>query len=162
MTLPNLPNGLTLSRIFLVPILVVVLLTRTERWELIGAAIFAVAALTDWLDGYLAPRRQQVTTLGITLGPVEPAREGQDGASGGGHSSPHPRREVSGTARGSGQGHPLAYRHSRPRLRPRLLPEVLSKGRGRAALRKPGVRRRYRSPVISGRPSRGYVGPKGG
>jgi len=40
-TLPNLPNGLTLGRIFLVPILVVVLLTRTERWELIGAAIFA-------------------------------------------------------------------------------------------------------------------------
>jgi CDP-diacylglycerol--glycerol-3-phosphate 3-phosphatidyltransferase len=70
MTLPNLPNGLTLSRIFLVPILVVVLLTRTERWELIGAAIFAVAALTDWLDGYLARRRKQVTTLGIMLDPV--------------------------------------------------------------------------------------------
>lgn len=70
MTLPNLPNTLTLSRIFLVPLLVVVLLTRTERWELIGAAIFAVAALTDWLDGYLARRRRQVTTLGIMLDPV--------------------------------------------------------------------------------------------
>jgi CDP-diacylglycerol--glycerol-3-phosphate 3-phosphatidyltransferase len=70
MTLPNLPNGLTLSRIFLVPLLVVVLLTRTEKWELIGAGIFAVAAFTDWLDGYLARRRKQVTTLGIMLDPV--------------------------------------------------------------------------------------------
>lgn len=70
MTLPNLPNGLTLSRIFLVPLLVVVLLTRTERWELIGGAIFGVAAFTDWLDGYLARRRGQVTTLGILLDPI--------------------------------------------------------------------------------------------
>lgn len=70
MTLPNLPNALTLTRIFLVPLLVVVLLTRTDRWELIGAAIFAVAALTDWLDGYLARRRKQITTLGIMLDPV--------------------------------------------------------------------------------------------
>jgi CDP-diacylglycerol--glycerol-3-phosphate 3-phosphatidyltransferase len=70
MGLPNLPNGLTLSRIFLVPILVAVLLTRTEQWELIGGGIFAVAALTDWLDGFLARRRGQVTTLGIMLDPV--------------------------------------------------------------------------------------------
>ena len=70
MTLPNLPNALTLSRIFLVPLLVVVLLTRTEGWQLIGAGIFAVAALTDWLDGYLARRRRQITTLGIMLDPV--------------------------------------------------------------------------------------------
>lgn len=70
MTLPNLPNALTLSRIFLVPLLVVVLLTRTERWEIIGGMIVAVAALTDWLDGYLARRRGQVTTLGIMLDPI--------------------------------------------------------------------------------------------
>jgi CDP-diacylglycerol--glycerol-3-phosphate 3-phosphatidyltransferase len=70
MKLPNLPNALTLSRIFLVPLLVVVLLTRTERWELIGGAIFGVAAFTDWLDGYLARRRKQVTTLGILLDPI--------------------------------------------------------------------------------------------
>jgi len=69
MPLPNIPNILTLSRIFLVPLLVVVLLTRTEQWELIGAGIFAVAALTDWLDGYLA-RRHEVTMLGIMLDPV--------------------------------------------------------------------------------------------
>lgn len=70
MTLPNLPNGLTLSRIFLVPLLVVVLLTRADQWELIGGIIFAVAAFTDWLDGYLARRRGQVTTLGIMLDPI--------------------------------------------------------------------------------------------
>jgi CDP-diacylglycerol--glycerol-3-phosphate 3-phosphatidyltransferase len=73
----NLPNGLTVSRIFLVPLLVVVLLTKFEgrlifgvRKELIGAAIFAVASLTDWLDGYFARRRQQVTTLGQMMDPV--------------------------------------------------------------------------------------------
>lgn len=70
MTLPNLPNGLTLSRIFLVPLLVVVLLTRYERWEFFGGIIFGVAALTDWLDGFLARRRRQVTTLGMLLDPV--------------------------------------------------------------------------------------------
>jgi CDP-diacylglycerol--glycerol-3-phosphate 3-phosphatidyltransferase len=73
----NLPNLLTLSRIFLVPLLVVVLLTKFEgrlvfgvRKELVGAAIFGVAALTDWLDGYLARRRQQVTTLGQLMDPL--------------------------------------------------------------------------------------------
>jgi CDP-diacylglycerol--glycerol-3-phosphate 3-phosphatidyltransferase len=73
----NLPNSLTLARIFLVPLLVVVLLTKFEgrlifgiRKELIGAAIFAIASLTDWLDGYLARRRQQVTTLGQMMDPV--------------------------------------------------------------------------------------------
>src|SRR6266513_2258212 len=67
----NLPNALTATRIFLVPLLVVVLLTKFEgrlifgvRKELIGAAIFGIAALTDLLDGYLARRRKQITTLG--------------------------------------------------------------------------------------------------
>jgi CDP-diacylglycerol---glycerol-3-phosphate 3-phosphatidyltransferase len=65
----NLPNALTVGRIFLVPLLVVVLLTKFEgrlilgvRKELVGAAIFGVAALTDLLDGYLARRRKQITT----------------------------------------------------------------------------------------------------
>ncbi len=75
--LMNLPNSLTVGRIILVPLLVVVLLTKFEgrlvfgvRKELIGAAIFALASLTDWLDGYLARRRQQVTKLGQFLDPV--------------------------------------------------------------------------------------------
>jgi len=77
MRLPNLPNSLTLTRIFLVPLLVVVLLTRFEGRqifgvpkELVGAAIFALASLTDWLDGYLARRRQQITPLGQIMDPL--------------------------------------------------------------------------------------------
>jgi CDP-diacylglycerol--glycerol-3-phosphate 3-phosphatidyltransferase len=73
----NLPNALTLGRIFLVPLLVVVLLTKFEGRqifglpkELVGAAIFGLASLTDWLDGYLARRRKQVTTLGQLMDPL--------------------------------------------------------------------------------------------
>jgi CDP-diacylglycerol--glycerol-3-phosphate 3-phosphatidyltransferase len=64
----NLPNGLTLMRIFLVPLLVAVLLTKYN--VLIAAAIFLAASLTDLLDGYIARKREQVTTLGILLDPV--------------------------------------------------------------------------------------------
>jgi CDP-diacylglycerol--glycerol-3-phosphate 3-phosphatidyltransferase len=73
----NLPNSLTVIRIFLVPLLVVVLLTKFEgrlvfgvRKELVGAAIFGLASLTDWLDGYLARRRKQITTLGQLMDPL--------------------------------------------------------------------------------------------
>jgi CDP-diacylglycerol---glycerol-3-phosphate 3-phosphatidyltransferase len=73
----NLPTTLTLVRIFLVPLLVVVLLTEFAGRqifgvpkELIGAAIFGVASITDWLDGYLARRRRQVTWLGQILDPI--------------------------------------------------------------------------------------------
>ncbi len=66
----NLPNSLTLLRIFLVPILVVVLLTRTEGGLLAGTGIFGLGVLTDYLDGYLARRRGQVTPLGILLDPI--------------------------------------------------------------------------------------------
>src|SRR5919112_6524894 len=73
----NLPNTLTLVRMFLVPLLVVVLLTEFEGRrilgmpkELVGAAIFGLASLTDWLDGYLARRRKQITTLGQLMDPL--------------------------------------------------------------------------------------------
>ena len=73
----NLPNSLTIARIFLVPLLVVVLLTSFEKEriaglpkEIVGAAIFGLASLTDWLDGYLARRRRQVTWLGQMLDPI--------------------------------------------------------------------------------------------
>jgi CDP-diacylglycerol---glycerol-3-phosphate 3-phosphatidyltransferase len=73
----NLPNALTLMRIFLVPLLVVVLLTEFEGHRVLGiskallaAGIFGVASITDWLDGYLARRRRQVTSLGQTLDPI--------------------------------------------------------------------------------------------
>ena len=66
----NLPNALTLLRIFLVPLLVVVLLTRVDGHVYLGAAIFAVAVLTDYLDGFFARRRNEVTRLGILLDPL--------------------------------------------------------------------------------------------
>src|SRR4051812_44745756 len=73
----NLPNALTISRIFFVPLLVVVLLTNFDGrnilgvpTELIGAAIFGIASITDWLDGYLARRRKQVTAIGQVLDPL--------------------------------------------------------------------------------------------
>ena len=73
----NLPNSLTIARIFLVPVLVSVLLTNFEGRlvlglpvELVGAAIFGIASLTDWLDGYLARRRGQVTWVGQVLDPI--------------------------------------------------------------------------------------------
>ena len=66
----NLPNALTLLRIFLVPLLVVVLLTRFEWHLYFGAAIYGLAVLTDFLDGFLARRRNQVTRLGIILDPL--------------------------------------------------------------------------------------------
>jgi CDP-diacylglycerol--glycerol-3-phosphate 3-phosphatidyltransferase len=66
----NLPNALTVLRIFLVPLLVVVLLTRFEGHLYLGAAIFGLAVLTDYLDGFLARRRNEVTRLGILLDPL--------------------------------------------------------------------------------------------
>jgi CDP-diacylglycerol--glycerol-3-phosphate 3-phosphatidyltransferase len=66
----NLPNALTVLRIFLVPLLVVVLLTRFEGHLYLGAAIFGLAVLTDYLDGYFARRRNEVTRLGILLDPL--------------------------------------------------------------------------------------------
>jgi CDP-diacylglycerol--glycerol-3-phosphate 3-phosphatidyltransferase len=73
----NLPNSLTVTRIFLVPLLVVVLLTKFEGRqifgvpkEFVGAAIFALASLTDWADGYFARRRKQITPLGQVIDPL--------------------------------------------------------------------------------------------
>lgn len=75
----NLPNALTILRIFFVPLLIAVLLTRrpnTELWgvgihfEIWGVLILLAAAFTDWADGYFARRRFQVTTLGILLDPI--------------------------------------------------------------------------------------------
>ena len=75
----NLPNSLTILRIFFIPVLVVVLLTRAPNVVFFGVPInFAVwgvlillaAAATDWADGYYARRRSEVTTLGILLDPI--------------------------------------------------------------------------------------------
>jgi CDP-diacylglycerol---glycerol-3-phosphate 3-phosphatidyltransferase len=73
----NLPNSLTVTRIFLVPLLVVVLLTKIKGplilglpKDIVGAMIFALASLTDWADGYLARRRKQITPLGQVIDPL--------------------------------------------------------------------------------------------
>jgi CDP-diacylglycerol--glycerol-3-phosphate 3-phosphatidyltransferase len=75
----NLPNALTLSRIFVVPFLVVVLLSSqspifpefyTKYQLLIAVTLFLAAAITDSLDGYFARKRGQVTTLGMLLDPI--------------------------------------------------------------------------------------------
>lgn len=62
-------NYLSLARILLVPVLVVVLLTRIEHYHIIGVLVFWIAAITDGLDGYLARRWRQVTKLGALLDP---------------------------------------------------------------------------------------------
>src|SRR5512145_1039652 len=66
----NLPNALTLLRIFLVPLLVVVLLTKIQGHVYLGTAIFVIAVVTDYLDGYFARRRNQITRVGILLDPL--------------------------------------------------------------------------------------------
>jgi CDP-diacylglycerol---glycerol-3-phosphate 3-phosphatidyltransferase len=75
----NLPNSLTTLRIFFVPLLVVVLLTRQPNWnfwglpfhfEVWGVLILVVAAATDLMDGYIARKRGEITTLGILLDPI--------------------------------------------------------------------------------------------
>jgi CDP-diacylglycerol---glycerol-3-phosphate 3-phosphatidyltransferase len=75
----NLPNSLTILRIFFVPLLVVVLLTRQPNlvffgwplhFEVWGVLILLVAAATDAMDGYIARKRGEITTLGILLDPI--------------------------------------------------------------------------------------------
>jgi len=66
----NLPNFLSLTRILMVPILVVVLMTKVTNHEVIGVVVFWIASITDALDGYLARRWKQVTTLGKLLDPL--------------------------------------------------------------------------------------------
>ena len=75
----NLPNALSLFRIFLVPFLVVVLLTPPSSWpdtfggqwrDIFALGIFLVATATDFLDGWLARRRGQITKLGTLLDPI--------------------------------------------------------------------------------------------
>lgn len=66
----NLPNLLTGFRILLVPLLVAVLLTKFEGKEFVGLGLFLLAAATDFLDGFIARRRRQITRLGKLLDPA--------------------------------------------------------------------------------------------
>ena len=66
----NLPNALTLLRILAVPVVVVALLGETPNGDALAAAVFALAALTDGLDGYFARSRDAVTTFGKLMDPI--------------------------------------------------------------------------------------------
>jgi CDP-diacylglycerol--glycerol-3-phosphate 3-phosphatidyltransferase len=66
----NVPNVLTVIRILLVPVLVVALLDKTPGGDLLAAIVFAVASLTDAIDGYLARSRNSVTTFGKLMDPL--------------------------------------------------------------------------------------------
>ncbi|MGH7279043.1 MAG: CDP-diacylglycerol--glycerol-3-phosphate 3-phosphatidyltransferase [Candidatus Rokuibacteriota bacterium] len=66
----NLPIGLTITRIVAAPLLILFLISSSRVHAVIAAAIFILASITDWLDGVLARRRNQVTTLGTLLDPI--------------------------------------------------------------------------------------------
>ncbi|MGG6294282.1 CDP-diacylglycerol--glycerol-3-phosphate 3-phosphatidyltransferase [Leptolyngbya sp. AN02str] len=66
----NLPTWITVSRLVGVPVLLVLLHQPTESLRWLALAIFLVAAGTDWLDGYLARKLNQVTDLGKFLDPL--------------------------------------------------------------------------------------------
>jgi CDP-diacylglycerol--glycerol-3-phosphate 3-phosphatidyltransferase len=71
----NLPNSITLSRILSIPLLIWVLSSShfssvTGEKELLASALFIAAAMTDGIDGYLARKRDQITTMGILLDPL--------------------------------------------------------------------------------------------
>jgi CDP-diacylglycerol---glycerol-3-phosphate 3-phosphatidyltransferase len=66
----NLPNVLTVLRIMLVPVLVAALLGKTPAGDVLAAVVFALASLTDFVDGYLARARDSVTTFGKLMDPL--------------------------------------------------------------------------------------------
>lgn len=66
----NLPNLITLARILLIPVFVILFITPTENSSYSAAIVFVVAAVSDLLDGYIARRTGQVTTLGKLLDPI--------------------------------------------------------------------------------------------
>ena len=66
----NLPNILTLSRIIMIPLMLVSFYWFGIQGKLIAAIMFALAAVTDWFDGYLARKWNQTTPLGAFLDPV--------------------------------------------------------------------------------------------
>ena len=66
----NLPNALTMLRILAVLVIVVALLGETPNGDALAAGVFALAALTDGLDGYFARSRDAVTTFGKLMDPL--------------------------------------------------------------------------------------------
>src|SRR6184192_744931 len=75
MSAVNLPNSITLTRIFSIPLLIWILSTSRFHGtggekELLASALFIAASITDGIDGYLARKRGQITTIGMLLDPL--------------------------------------------------------------------------------------------
>jgi cardiolipin synthase len=68
--MPNLPNLLTLSRIAAIPVLVALVALRTPWGDVAACCVFAIAGITDWLDGRIARQRQLLSDLGRMLDPI--------------------------------------------------------------------------------------------
>lgn len=66
----NIPNILTILRVALIPVLVLLFLLPFKWSYLAASAVFTIASVTDWLDGYLARKWEQSTPLGAFLDPV--------------------------------------------------------------------------------------------
>ena len=71
----NLPNSITLSRIAMIPLLLWILSTHFQwrasgEQEIMASVLFVLASITDGLDGYLARKRAQITTMGMLLDPI--------------------------------------------------------------------------------------------
>jgi CDP-diacylglycerol---glycerol-3-phosphate 3-phosphatidyltransferase len=66
----NVPNVLTVVRILLVPVVIVALAGDTRSGDVLAAIVFALASLTDALDGYIARARKSVTTFGTIMDPL--------------------------------------------------------------------------------------------
>jgi CDP-diacylglycerol--glycerol-3-phosphate 3-phosphatidyltransferase len=72
----NLPNSITMSRIAMIPLLLWILsphfawLGSNGEQEIAASVLFVLASITDGLDGYLARKRKQITTIGMLLDPI--------------------------------------------------------------------------------------------
>jgi CDP-diacylglycerol--glycerol-3-phosphate 3-phosphatidyltransferase len=66
----NLPNRLTLARIFLIPVFLLIVTIKIPYGDLLAAAVFILAASTDGLDGYIARKKKMVTTFGKLMDPL--------------------------------------------------------------------------------------------
>ena len=66
----NAPNLMTLGRVALIPVFLYLLSYESRRNSFLAAAVYAVCALTDWFDGWLARISNKVTTLGKFLDPL--------------------------------------------------------------------------------------------
>ena len=66
----NTANKLTLLRVILVPVVMVLLLQNTQALQIAALAVFVIASITDWLDGYIARKYNQISTFGKFVDPL--------------------------------------------------------------------------------------------